>query len=589
MPVLNWVGKEQIVNHHKKVEYRVLERQYSFDSEGVHSEDNGSKNMIIHGDNLYALKSLLPKYEKKIKCVYIDPPYNTGNKDWCYNDNVDAPLFQKWLKEVLETKESERYVHSDDLTKHDKWLCMMYPRLSLIKKLLKDDGVLIISISYHELNNLIALCQELFSTYQITIVTVQTSGGKPSNGFNMVHEFLVYVTPNDFVPYHMDFVGSTERTPFEGLTLSTFDKKSRPNQAYPIFIDAVNGVLTGVGKTLQQRISDGEYTGDPLDFEYNYDEAPFGSVAIWPVTSKGKDCVWRLIPSRLQSDWDKGYIKITRNKNAKSKNKFSVQYLPEGVIEKVQNGSLSVLGHEPGAPTLILGTNATEGTEIPSIWEEKDFFTVKGTGELQSIFGEKKFDYPKPSELITQVLQSVTKNDDIILDSFAGSGTAGHATLKLNSKDGGNRSFILVETMNYAEEVTAERIKRVIRGYEDNLPLKGSFSYFELGEPLVKEGLLNENIDIQLIREYVYYTETKSSNCEPFEEGQYYLGTTNGTAYYFYYNPTSNTRLNEDSFKKIKKNVHSHVIFADSCSLSKDQMQEMGIIFKKIPRDISQL
>ena len=129
MPTLEWIGKDKVVNHHQEVPYRVLERQYSYDEAGRHTEDNGSENMIIHGDNLEALKALLPPYEGKIKCIYIDPPYNTGNEGWVYNDNVNDPKIKKWLGEVV-GKEGE------DLSRHDKWLCMMYPRLKLLQKLL---------------------------------------------------------------------------------------------------------------------------------------------------------------------------------------------------------------------------------------------------------------------------------------------------------------------------------------------------------------------------------------------------------------------------------------------------------------------
>ena len=125
MLTLEWIGKNKVVNHHQEVPFRVLERQYSFDEQGQHTENNGSENMIIHGDNLEALKALLPQYEGKVKCIYIDPPYNTGNEGWCYNDNVSDPHIQKWLGEVV-GKEGE------DLTRHDKWLCMMYPRLMLL-------------------------------------------------------------------------------------------------------------------------------------------------------------------------------------------------------------------------------------------------------------------------------------------------------------------------------------------------------------------------------------------------------------------------------------------------------------------------
>ena len=295
MPTLEWIGKSKVINHHQKVPFRVLERKYSFDENGQHSEDNGSENMIIRGDNLEALKALLPRYEGRVKCIYIDPPYNTGNEGWVYNDNVNDPKIKKWLGEVV-GKEGE------DLTRHDKWLCMMYPRLKLLQKLLADDGCLIISISYHELHNLVNLLREIFGTKQIVTVTVQTSGGKPSGGFNYVQEYLVFVVPADFHANALDFCGGNNRTPFEGLTLSTFDKTQRPNQTYPIFIDE-NGVFAGVGKSLQEQIDDGSYTGEKADFPYDYSIAPQGKVAVWPVTAKGKQCVWRQISGRLQADW----------------------------------------------------------------------------------------------------------------------------------------------------------------------------------------------------------------------------------------------------------------------------------------------
>ena len=155
MPTLNWIGKDKVLNHHLEVPFHVLERQYSFDEAGKHEEDNGSENMIIHGDNLLALKSLLPKYEGKIKCIYIDPPYNTGNENWVYNDNVNDPQIQRWLHQVV-GKEGE------DLSRHDKWLCMMYPRLKLLQRLLADDGVIFISIDDNEQANLKLICDEIF-------------------------------------------------------------------------------------------------------------------------------------------------------------------------------------------------------------------------------------------------------------------------------------------------------------------------------------------------------------------------------------------------------------------------------------------
>ena len=143
MPTLNWIGKDKVVNHHQEVPYKILEPQYTF-ANGKKSKGGYRENKIIHGDNLEALKSLLPEYEGKIKCIYIDPPYNTGNEGWIYNDNVSHPKLKKWFGQVV-GKESE------DLSRHDKWLCMMYPRLRLLHKLLADEGVIFISIDDNEI------------------------------------------------------------------------------------------------------------------------------------------------------------------------------------------------------------------------------------------------------------------------------------------------------------------------------------------------------------------------------------------------------------------------------------------------------
>ena len=587
MPTLEWIGKDKVVNHHQEVPYRVLERQYSYDGAGQHAEDNGSENMIIHGDNLEALKALLPQYEGKVKCIYIDPPYNTGNENWVYNDNVNDPKIKKWLGEVV-GKEGE------DLTRHDKWLCMMYPRLKLLQKLLAEDGCLIISIGHHELNNLVTLLREIFGSKQIVTITVQTSGGKPSGGFNYVHEYLIFVVPMDFHANALDFCGGNNRTPFEGLTLSTFDKTQRPNQTYPIFIND-QGVLVGVGKSLQDQINDGTYTGEKADFPYDYSVAPQGTVAVWPVTAKGKQCVWRQIPERLQSDWKKGYIKISKNKSGNNQNEFSVQYLPSGVIKKITSGELEVLGHEEGVPTLLFGDNQTVGGQVPTIWAEKSFFTVNGTQTLKEIFPEspKKFDYPKSVSLIESVIQAITKDTDIVLDSFAGSGTTAHAVLNMNKADGGHRKFILVEMMDYAESITAERVRRVIRGYGEGKNAVdgtgGSFSYYELGEPLLIGENLNEDVAPEKIREYIWFMETKGPYTPAAGDNPYYLGQHNDTGYYFYYEPQRITVLDYDFLAAVTEKAGGTVIYADRCSIDDGKLSQMGIVFKKIPRDISRL
>lgn len=648
MPTLNWIGKEKVITHHHDVPFRVLEHQYGFRADNPNDKsETHSGNKIIHGDNLEALKALLPEYEGKIDCIYIDPPYNTGNEGWVYNDNVNDPHIKKWLGEVVGQE-------GEDFSRHDKWACMMFPRLCLIDKLMSSKASLVISISFHELHTLLFLCRQIFPTKQIITVTVQTSGGKPSGGFNFLHEYLIFVVNKDFEPNILDFCGGTPRRPFEGLTLSTFNKVNRPNQTYPIFINPQTETIEGVGKSLQELIEKGEYTGDKEDFVYDFNIAPEGLIAVWPITSKGKECVWRQIPTRVKADWEKGYIKVTKNNTKNHPNLYSIQYLPEGLIKKIKKGILEVVGREEGKPTLILGNNETEGSDVPTIWLEKDFYTVKGTNSLKSILpeNEKKFDYPKSPELITSILQAISSDEDIILDSFAGSATTAHALLNLNRQDGGNRRFILVEMMDYADTITAERVKRIMNGYpfkgeikeeiyskkltpknilqaeailaeaqqmaelskdnydkigkpkiEDNClkvigtkvytdqmeGLGGSFDYYELGMSLFNEDdTLNEEVGEARIREYIYYTETREHLTRKQDETYpYLLDYHNDVGYFFYYKKDELTELSYDTLNIVPKKADHYVIYADTCTISKEELAKMNISFKKIPRDIN--
>lgn len=648
MPTLNWIGKNKVVRHHNDVPYHVLEHQYGYSAEkGQTTEPTHSGNMIIHGDNLLALKSLMPMYEGRIKCIYIDPPYNTGNENWVYNDNVNDPHIKKWLGEVV-GKEGE------DLSRHDKWLCMMYPRLVLMKKLLSEDGALIISIGFHEFISLITILKELFSTKQIVTITVQTSGGKPSGGFNYQHEYLIFVVDKEFKPLILDFCGGTNRPPFEGMTLSTFNKTERPNQTYPIFINKKTGKFEGCGKSIKE-LQDEGYEQDYIDkYVYNYSIAPHDCVAIWPITSKGKECVWRLIPKRIKQDYELGYIKITPNIIRTSKNLYSIQYLPDGVINKINKGILSVISRDNINKTLELSDNSTEGKQIPTIWTEKAFYTVKGSSLLKEILpeAEKKFNYPKPIALIKSVIQIICNSEDIVLDSFAGSGTTGHAIIDLNKSLDYELNFILIEMMDYANNITAERMRRAISGYpfkgkkeeeiyskkltaknilkaeeilkeaeavsiekaneytkiskpkiadnclkiigtkiyDDKMEgLGGAFDYYELGAPLFNEdGNLNEEVSIDKIREYIYYAETKQPLLrQQDKDEEFLLDECNRAGYYFYYQTDKATTLSYTTLANIVKSKHEmYIIYADRCLLDEKFMTEHHIKFKKIPRDI---
>ncbi|MBS6620476.1 DNA methylase [Corynebacterium striatum] len=589
MPELNWVGKDKVITHHLDVPYRVLDRQYSYDEHGQHDADNGSQNMIIHGDNLEALKALLPRYEGKVDCIYIDPPYNTGNEGWIYNDAVNDPRIKKWLGEVV-GKEGE------DLSRHDKWLCMMYPRLRLLQKLLSPEGVMAVSISMHELPNLLPVLQEVFSTKQVVPITVQTSGGKPSKGFSISNEYLVVVAPVEFNPNTYDEGKKKYSSAYHGMNLATFDQVQRPNQTYPIFIDSA-GKIVGVGPSLQERVSTGAFSGDLSEFKFDYSEAPQGCEAVWPVTAKGIPCVWRLIPDRLLSDWEKGFIKVVPSTD-KTKNAWTVQYLSGGVIKKIKSGEFQTrrVSDNPKIPTLEVINYETSSSSVPTVWLDKQLFTTRGGEQIADLLGSKSaFQYPKPVDLVKQYLQRVTSRTSVVLDSFAGSGTTAHAVLELNSEDAGERNFILVELGDYADSVTATRVKRVIKQQLEgdllSAKLDKSFSFYELGEPLLIDGDLNSDVPLERVREYVWFTETGQPFSNPTSAHPYFLGRHEDASLFFVFEPDRVTSLDRGYLASIPSEcaASSYVIYADTCLLSDKELRSLNITFKKIPRDISRL
>ncbi|MBR0070921.1 MAG: hypothetical protein IJP87_01155, partial [Campylobacter sp.] len=212
------------------------------------------------------------------------------------------------------------------------------------------------------------------------------------------------------------------------------------------------------------------------------------------------------------------------------------------------------------------------------------------TKEIQAIFGSKIFDTPKPTDFIKRILQISTDKNSIILDSFAGSGTTAHVVLELNKKDGGNRKFILIEMNDYANSITAERIKRVIKGYGDKPNLTatgGSFEYFEIGEKLLLEnGNLNEKVATEKIKEYIYFSETGQKLNSQNEN--YLLGICENTAYYFIYEKDKSTSLNLEFLSNLVK-AENYVIYADNHTLGENQLSKYKIKFKKIPRDIAKI
>ena len=584
MPTLEWIGKSKVVNHHQEVPFRVLERQYSFDEMGKHTEDNGSDNMIIHGDNLEALKALLPQYEGRVKCIYIDPPYNTGNEKWCYNDNVNDPHIQKWLGEVV-GKEGE------DLTRHDKWLCMMYPRLMLLQKLLADDGAIFISIDDNELYNLKSICDEIFgaSSFVSNISWQRTySTRNDSKGIvNEVEHILVYSKQPGWNPNKLP------RTAEMDAIYKNPDNDSRPwasDNPYAPGAATHQGMVYAIQHPFDGRLlypSNGrcwtfgqeqmlEYMNAWANYELRdlHDEkerAAICGISEVDVRKEVKDIMLAdsldIASKRAQSVLERGsWPRFYFTKGGKG-----------GIRRKTY---LENVGGK-------LPTNFWPYTEVGH--------TDEAAKQIKAIFGgEATFDTPKPSRLIEFVLKIASSEDALILDSFAGSGTTAHAVLNMNKADGGHRKFILVEMGDYADTTTAERVKRVINGYgKDKNAVEGTggnFSYYELGERLLlPDGNLNESIGTDKIRDYIWYTETKKPAVSQQNGNPYFLGENNHTAYYFYYEPDQMCVLDYAFLSTIPEKAENYLIYADRCALSESDLLRFGITFKKIPRDIARV
>ena len=541
MPTLTWIGKEKVVNHHQEVPYRVLEHKYGFRADDpADTTLTNSGNKIIHGDNLEALKSLLPEYEGRIKCIYIDPPYNTGNEKWVYNDNVNDPKIKKWLGEVVGKQ-------GEDLSRHDKWLCMMYPRLKLLHKLLADDGVIFISIDDNELANLKQLCDEIFGANNFIDFFSWVKTETPAN--------LSYKTKKS-VEYIVCYQKSKNDIKFRGLEKESKSSNGLMNQTNAIkeLIFPANIVDTGLKDGVYKA---GPYGTDSYDIQLLEDVQVKNGIFITPVKLQGK-FKWS------QSNLDKEISNGTR---------ISIRTI-------AFSPSYEKASYEPEVPWNIINRNfGVDTNEVASTL-------------LTTIFGEKTFDFPKPVTLISYLANFINNKDAIILDSFAGSGTTAHAVLNLNKKDGGNRKFILVEMEDYAENITAERVRRVMNGYGEGknavAGTGGAFDYYELGAPMFdQEKNLNEEIDEEKIREYIYYTETKRHlDRKRIEEEKYLLDTYNETGYYFYYEKDCLTTLSIDTLGIVTERAEQYVIYADICTVPPQVLAARNITFKKIPRDI---
>ncbi len=530
-------------------------------------------NLIIHGDNLHALKALLPTYAGRVKCIYIDPPYNTGNEGWIYNDRVNSPLMRQWLAD-------NKPVDGEDLERHDKWLCMMWPRLHLLRELLSEDGVIFVSIDDNEHHHLRSIMDEVFGESNFIsglAVISNLAGSSDQFGFAGAHEYcLAYarnrsevglgrfaVDEESLSKWHQDEKGYYKPELLQRGSLTYSESLD-----YPIFVGAQGNI---------------EVTDDDTEPVTN---GPFK--AVYPaVRNAASNAIWR---------WSKQ--KIREN--------------PTDVFAQCRrDGSIAIYSKQRPR----LGDLPTEKPK--TVFYKPEYGSRAAGRTLSGILAgtDRRFPYPKAVVFIGDLLRIGAPNpDDIVLDSFAGSGTTAHAVLALNKEDGGNRKFILVECEDYADTITAERVRRVMKGVptardatlrED---LGGSFTYCTLGEPISIESMLNgEGLpSYTSLATYLLHCATgisadpgalSTAEDSSDDEGPGFFYESEYARYHLLYQPDiawlrgENGALNSTRAEAIaasaKEVGKSAVVFAPLRFVSQRDLAAMGVTFCQLPYELT--
>jgi len=550
---LDFEGKQHVYGHHLTVPISplVVDKSKSLQPQGVELD---ADNLIIQGDNLYALKALMPKYVGNIQCIYIDPPYNTGNEDWIYNDNVNSPLQRQWLA-------TQAPVDGEDLERHDKWMCMMWPRLHLLRELLSEDGVIFVSIDSNEQHHLRMMMDEIFGedNFVNNFVWVNNLKGRQISGYGAAgtHEYiLVYakevsqlaqfrnsvnllksmmptIYRNVRYDVHSDELGDYVVKNELHNTNSKFNEVTRPNLVFDIYYNS---------KTQEVRCEDVSEQHLHLGFAKippklnNSDRARFHA--------------WRWSRSKVIRDSHDLHFAIDSNENIR-------------VYTKVRSYD------DTAFKDIITDINTTVGKK-----------------DLEALLGNNQFEFPKPVNLI-KLLVSLCNDDAVVLDSFAGSGTTAQSVVELNKEDGGNRKFILVELEDYVDRITAERIRRLMKG------TPGSFSYCTLGSPVSISDLLRGTSlpSYADMAASIYYNATgealDTSSIGHFDDRPFHRSVKRD--YWMLYRPdldwlrSGNSALTMATAERIHNNERPAVVFASHKYLSQKHLSEMNITFCQIP------
>lgn len=516
MPSLNWIGKEAVANHDKEIPFRLLKKVKSV------SVGEGSQNLIIHGDNLEALKSLMPHYMGRVQCVFIDPPYNTGNEAWVYNDKVNSPKIKQWLGRVVGRE-------SEDLTRHDKWLCMMHPRLKLLRDLMADNGAIFLVIGDDEMSNSKSLLNEVFGeeNFVSTVVWQKVFAKKNKAQF--------FSGSHDYIHIYAKSILSWKRNllPRNDADLKSF--KNPDNDP--------RGLWQSVAFTVQSESADRRKN-------YRYEiKLPGGKTVLPPV---GRH--WNGLESRYEELRQDNRLWFGKNKDSLPREKSFLSEVQQGVVPDTW-------------------------------WDHGDAGNnQEAKKEILDLFGGiEPFNTPKPLKLLKKVLTIATDKSGLILDSFAGSGTTAHAVLDLNKEDGGNRKFIMVEMEDFvAKDITAERVKRAIKKYD----YKDGFEYCELDKTLFDEmGHIEKTCDFNQFATYIYFTETQRNIDKKDIDGNF-IGEDVNTEFYLIYKEPKVNDLDKSFIKKLRKTEGKKVVYADRCMLDDETLAQCNIVFKQIPYEV---
>ncbi|ADB14957.1 Site-specific DNA-methyltransferase (adenine- specific) [Pirellula staleyi DSM 6068] len=587
MPTLDWIGKAAVVNHHRKVGYHLLrcDRELS-------AGDVDAGNLLVQGDNLLALKALLPYYAGRVKCIYIDPPYNTGNEGWVYNDNVNSPEIRQWIEATV-GKEGE------DLSRHDKWLCMMYPRLALLRDFLTEDGVIFISIDDFEAHRLRLIVEEVFGAQNFIAQLVWDKTRKnDAKLFSVGHEYVLAFARSLATLKERKTVWREQKPGAREIFDFWKSAKARHGNDF----QAIQSELRAWYRELprnhpSKKLSRYKWVDQYGPWRDRDISWPGGGGPRYdvphPVTllpCKVPEAGWRFATTEeMQRQVRVGLVEFREDHTEPPFRKAHLLPTPEELAtgneeaeEEVENGS-----EEEEAGLLVM----------PSLIQKQAQVSVK---LLRRIFeGRKVFPNPKDHEVLARLIRYVTGPNDIILDSFGGSGTTAHAVLQINrDTEGSERRFILVEMLpEVAVEITAERIRRVVAGVPGVPGLGGGFRFCKLGAGLFDDsGNIAGEVKFPDLAAHVFFTETGLPIPKRAKADSPLLGVHHGKAVYLLFNgvlgdkrPAGGNVLTHSVAQDLP--VHPagkgpRVVYGEACRLGPKSLEQYGITFRQVPFEL---